>query len=166
MLIKFGKIIFSMRNRLPYEELIIITSRSNLIFIVHAPFETTYFLFMPKKPLLIIFMSSNVSYENWSVSTSGGDQWTIPGTSSNPVRVSSKRSHLLSLINVPDCDLSISITDTQMLSSLRPCDWCDLIVHAFQFTKLTDTWIESVPNVDTLTKGNCQHVLLRPVNEV
>ena len=74
MLIKFGKIIFSMRYRLPYEEFIIIASRSNLVFIMHAPLESAHLLFMPKQPLLIVFMSSNVSDENGPVSTSSGDQ--------------------------------------------------------------------------------------------
>jgi hypothetical protein len=44
MLIEFGKIIFSMRYRLPNEEFIIISTRRNLVFIMHAPLETAYLL--------------------------------------------------------------------------------------------------------------------------
>jgi hypothetical protein len=61
MLIEFGEIIFSMRYRLPNEEFIIVSTRGNLVFIMHAPLETTYLLLMSQQPLLIVFMSPNVS---------------------------------------------------------------------------------------------------------
>ena len=112
MLIKFGEIIFSMRYRLPYEKFIIISSRGNLVFIMHAPFETAYLLFMPKKSLLIVFMGSNVSNENWPVSTTGCDQWSIPWACTDSVWMASESPNFLSLINVPYGNFSISITDT------------------------------------------------------
>jgi hypothetical protein len=48
MLIEFGKIIFSMRYWLPDEEFIIISTRCNLVFIMHTPLETAYLLLVPQ----------------------------------------------------------------------------------------------------------------------
>jgi hypothetical protein len=63
MLVEFGEIIFPMRNRLPNEEFIIIPTGGNLVFIMHAPLETTDLLFMSQQPLLIVLVSPNVSDE-------------------------------------------------------------------------------------------------------
>ena len=164
MLIKLGKIVFTMRYRLPYKQFIVVSSRCNLIFIMHAPFKSTDFLLMTKKPLLIIFMSSNVSHKYWSISTSSCNQWAVPWACTDPISVPSERPHFLSLVYVPNRYLSIFISHTEMLASLWPCYWCNLVVNAIKLAELTDTWIKSVPNVDTLTKGNCQHILLWPVH--
>jgi hypothetical protein len=118
MLIEFGEIIFSMRYRLPNEEFIIVSTRSNLVFIVHAPLETTHLLLMSQQPLLIVFMSPNVSDENGPVPAPSGNERPIPRACTDPVRVASESPNLLSLIDVPDGDLTVSVTHTQVLSSL------------------------------------------------
>ena len=64
MLTELCQVLFTVRKWLPYEKLIVVSARSNLVFIVHAPFEAAYLLLMPKKPLLIIFLGSNVSDKN------------------------------------------------------------------------------------------------------
>lgn len=166
MLIESHKRLVPVLHWLPNEKLVVIPSWSNLVLVMHAPFQSAYLLFVSKKLILIAFLCSDISNEDGTISAASSYQISIPRACANSIKMSLECSHLLAFVHVPNGSVSVPVSDTQMAPSLRPCHWCDLIIDAFEFTQLLYTGVKGVPNVDTWAEGHSKHIGLGPVDQV
>ena len=116
---------------------------------MHAPFQAAHLLFVSKKLILIVFLSSDISHEDGTISAASSYQIPVPRACTNSIKMALECSDLLALVHVPYGCVSVPVADAQMATPLRPCNGCDLIVDAFKLAQLLHTGVEGVPHVDT-----------------
>ena len=75
-----------------------------------APLETTHLLFMTKKPLSEVFLSSDISNQNSSISTTTSYKRAIPRAGANPITMTGEISNLFALIYIPHLHFTILVS--------------------------------------------------------
>ena len=81
------------------------------------------------------------------------------------MRVAVQRPDVLLVLDVPDLNATFEGADAKMVSLLTPRDRCDLVART-KIDELCYVRCVGVPDVDRLTKGHSECILLRPVNKV
>ena len=94
---------------LPNEELVVVTARSQLVFVMQTPPEPTDLLPVLVKPHVRVTRLPQVSHEDGAILGARGDHRSshiAPSQRAHPVGVADEAPHFLLVVDVPDLHLA------------------------------------------------------------
>ncbi len=148
----------------PNQQLIIITSRSQLL-LIKAPLKSTYLLLMSDQLRLIIVLCSQISMQYAPIFWPCAEKPAVPRDTAHSSLVTTQTFDYFALGCVPDLKVSGVGAHSQMCSCVRPLNTRHWIICAkvIKFRHLVGVcW----PEIHTGAETHCQNVRLRPVHKV
>ena len=152
----------------PYEQLVVVATRGQLVLVVEAPTETTDFLTVLCQFHVACRGRSQVSDQDRAVFATrreDGCVQVVPGKRADPGEVAVEGPHLLFLIDVPDLNLARFSSNAQMAALVRPTQRSHL-VEIPKVAELRNRQRCRIPNIHRGLKSHRKNVLRRPVNQV
>jgi len=156
---------FVVSLRVPNHKFIIVASRCEESVVEETPPESADFLLVRLELSVVVFVVSDVSDQDGSISRGSGQLVSVPTAGSDAVGVALEGADHLGLLHVPDLHGAGCEADADVRALLTPSDTRDEFVLLLDGQALREGGA-GVPDVELFGEGHGQHVRAAPVDQV